>query len=64
MAQLLTYKFSKLGDYFGSACSFFSSNHRTSKNRFDFRFVTTKEVLLTLKKWNSNKPSGPSDIPP
>ena len=63
MAQLLNYKFSKLGDYKGSACNFFPTKHRTSKNSFDFRFVTTKEVLLTLKKLNSNKPSGPSDIP-
>ena len=43
--------------------TFFPTNHRTSKNSFDFRFVTTKEVLLTLKNLNSNKPSGPSDIP-
>ena len=63
MAQLLNYKFSKLGDYIGSACNFFPTNHRTSKNSFDFRFVTTKEVLLTLKNLNSNKPSGPSYIP-
>ena len=49
MAPLLNYKFSKLGDYIGNACNFFPANHRTSKNSFDFRFVTTKEVLLTLK---------------
>ena len=63
MAQLLNYKFSKLGENIGSACNFFLTNHRTSKNSSDFRFVTTKELLLTLKNLNSNKPSGPSDIP-
>ena len=57
MAQLLNYKFAKLGDYIGSACNFFSTNHRTSKNSFDFRFVTKKRSLT-----DSNKPSGPSDI--
>ena len=55
MAQLLNYKFSKLGDYIGSACNFFTTNHRTSKNSFDFRFVTTKEVLLTLLGIQSTK---------
>ena len=62
MAQLLNYKFSKLGDYIGSACNFFPTKHRTSKNSFHFRFVTTKEVLLTLKNLNSNKPSGPNNF--
>ena len=62
MAQLLN-NFSELGDYIESACNFSPTNHRTSKNRFDFRFVTTKGVLITLKNLNSNKPSGPSDIP-
>ena len=41
----------------------FPTNQRTSENSFDFRLVTTKEVLPTLKNLNSNKPSGPSDIP-
>ena len=63
MAQLLNYNFSKIGDYIRSACNFFPTNHSTSQNHFDFRFVTTKEVLLTLKNLNSNKPSDPSDIP-
>ena len=63
MAQLLSCKFSKLGDYIGSACIFFPTNHRISQNNFDFRFVITKEVLLTLKNLKLNKPSGPSDIP-
>ena len=52
MCQLLNYKLSKLGNYIGSACS-----------SFDFRFVTTKEVSLTLKNLNWIKPSGFSDIP-
>ena len=63
IAQLLNYKFSKLGDYIGSAYNFFPTNHRKSKNSFDFRFVNKKEVLLTLKNLNLNKPLGPSDIP-
>ena len=63
MAELFNYDFSKLGEYLESACNFFPTKYRTSKNSFDFRFVTTKEVLLTLKRLNSNKPSGPSDIP-
>ena len=63
MAQLLNFKFSKLGDYIGIACNIFPTNHRTSKNSFDFKLVTTKEVLLKLKNLISNKPSGPSDIP-
>ena len=46
VAQLLNYKFSKLSDYIGSACNFFPTKHRLSKNSFDFRFVTTKEVFL------------------
>ena len=32
MTQLLNYKFSKLGDYIGSACNFIPTNRRTSKN--------------------------------
>ena len=63
MAQLLNYQFSKSGDYIGSACNFFLTNHKTSQNIFDLRFVTTKEVLLILKILNSKKPSGLSDIP-
>ena len=43
--------------------TFFPTNHRTYKNSFDFRFVTKKEVSLTLKLLNSNKTSGLSDIP-
>ena len=63
IAQLLIYKFSILADYIGSACNFFPINHKTSKNSFDFRFVTTKEVILTLKNLNSNNVSVSSDIP-
>ena len=60
MAQLLNFNFPKLGEYIGNASKFFPTNHRTSKNSFDFRFLSTKE---DSKKFNSNKPFGPLYIP-
>ena len=49
MAQLLNFNFPKLGEYIGNANKFFPTNHRTSKNSFDFRFLTTKEDSKKIK---------------
>ena len=51
IANLLNYKFSALGDYFGK------------KEQYQFRYTTTKEIFDILNYLNVKKPLGPSLFP-
>ena len=66
IANLLNFKFSVLGEYFGERKKFdktlFSADTGNA-NRFFFKFVTCKEVHDLIKCLNVNKPLGPSKIP-
>ena len=65
IANLLNFKFSVLGEYFGESKkidkTLFSADTGNA-NRFFFKYVTCKEVHL-IKCLNVNKPLGPSKIP-
>ena len=64
--DLLNFKFSVLGEYFGESIKFdktlFSVDTRNA-NRFFFKYVTCKEVHDLMKCLNVNKPLGPSKFP-
>ena len=66
IANLLNFKFSVLGEYFGESKKFdktlFSADTGNA-NGFFFKYVTCKEVHDLIKCLNVNKPLGPSKIP-
>ena len=66
IANLLNFKFSVLGKYFGERKKFdetlFSADTGNA-NRFVCKHVTCKEVHDLIKCLNVNKPSGPSKTP-
>ena len=62
IVNLLNYRFSKLGDYFGKARPYEKSTQTNNGKSFSFRFVTLKEVLHHLKTLNTSKPLAPTEI--
>ena len=64
IANLLNYKFSALGEYFGKKEQYhFRINPARHSNNFIFRYTTTKEIFDVLNNLNVKKPLGPSLIP-
>ena len=64
IANLLNYKFSALGEYFGKKEQYqFCINPALHSNKFIFRYTTTKEIFDILNNSNVKKPLGPSLIP-
>ena len=66
IANLLNYRFSKLGDYLGGIRTF--SEERIDgatehKSKFKFYPIRIFECTTIVKQLNSNKPLGPSNIP-
>ena len=62
--NILNYKFSPLGEYFGEKEQYqFRNNPARHSNKFIFRFTTTKEIFDILNNLNVKKPLGPSLIP-
>ena len=49
IVNLLNYRFSELGDYFGKARPYEMSTRTNNRKTISFRFVTSKEVLHHLK---------------
>ena len=68
IAELLTYKFSKLGEYLGRSRSappnFRETEHEKDSNCFGFRSFAVREVTDELLRIRKNKPRGPSPFPP
>ena len=68
IAELLNYKFSKLGEYLGRSKSappnFRETEHEQVFNCFGFRSFAVREVTDELLPLRKNKPRGPSPIPP
>ena len=62
MANLLNYRFSKLGDYSGVVKKFISSEHLINEE-FQFQPISIYECRKQIKSLNINKPLGPSNIP-
>ena len=68
ITNLLNNKFATLGD-FNSLISYRHEEEiksppiTTTRIRFDSRYVTSKEVLDSLRQLNGNKPLGPSQVP-
>ena len=62
MANLLNYRFSKLGDYSGVVKKFISSEHLIN-DEFQFQPISIYECRKQIKSLNINKPLGPSNIP-
>ena len=62
MADLMNYRFSRLGDYFGK-----NQPHNYCKkndnNNFYFRFITSQECRTQIMKLSVHNPLGPSSIP-
>ena len=64
IANLLNYKFSALGEYFGKKEQYqFCNNAARHSNKFIFRYTTAKEIFDMLNNLNVKKPLGPSLIP-
>ena len=64
IANLLNYKFSALGEYFGKKEQYqFCNNPARHSNKLIFRYTTTKEIFDILNNLNDKKPLGPSLIP-
>ena len=63
IANLLHYKFSKIGDFVGS----FSNHNETfkfaTKKKFKLKPISIYESQKVLRSLTCNKPSGPSNIP-
>ena len=62
MADLMNYRFSRLGDYFGKNqpqkyCK------KNDNNNFNFRFITSQECRTQIMNLSVHKPLGPSSIP-
>ena len=68
IAELLNYKFSKLGEYLGRSRSappnFKETEHEQDSNCFGFRSFAVREVTDELLRLRKDKPRGPSPIPP
>ena len=68
IAELLNYKFSKLGEYLGRSRSappnFRETEHEQDFNCFGFRSFAVREVTNELLRLRKDKPRGPSPIPP
>ena len=64
IANLLNYRFSKLGDYIGNYQTYVPRrNTEKTFNEFKFQPISIYECKKYLKKLNTNKPLGPSEIP-
>lgn len=63
ISELLNYKFSTLGTYYGRKREFIPRANTLHKKTFSFRFVTSKETLNELLHLNPNKPNGPAEVP-
>ena len=64
MANLLNFRFSKLGQYKGpKVYRALREKNNLSKRTFSFRFVTYKECHDALRHLKVSKPQGPSSIP-
>ena len=68
IVNILNYKVATLGDLnnlnrYRPEEQIKSKPIRTTRSRFNFRYVLSKEVLDTLRQLNGNKPLGPSQIP-
>ena len=64
IANLLNYKFSALGEYFGKKEQYqFCDIPARHSNKFIFRYTTTKEIFDVLNNLKVKKPLGPSLIP-
>ena len=63
IANLLNYKFSKLGEFLLNKPTIKQNFQQINPNLFSFRFFTTFECRKALNNLNKNKPLGPSTIP-
>ena len=66
IANLLNYRFSKLGEYFGQARQYMSTTSKEIQNnnrKISLQPISIIECKKHLKRLNKNKPLGPSDIP-
>ena len=63
MANLLNYRFSRLGDYLGEYKSYIIWQDTVNKNEFSFQPISLFECKKQIKILNVNKPLGPSKIP-
>ena len=66
IANLLNYRFSKLGEYFGQARQYMNTTSEEIQNnnrKFSLQPISIFECNKHLKRLNKNKPLGPSDIP-
>ena len=68
IAELLNYKFSKLGEYLGRSRSappnFRETEHKQDFKCFGFRSFAVREVNEEILRHRKDKPRGPSPIPP
>ena len=66
IANLLNYRFSNLGEYFGQARQYMSTTSNEIQNndrKFSLQLISIFECKIHLKRLNKNKSLGPSDIP-
>ena len=64
IANLLSYRFSKLGDYLGKQKPYTENSHDSKTSApFMFHPISLYECKRHLKTLNKNKPIGPSNIP-
>ena len=63
IANLMNYKFSKLGEYLLNKRTIKQNFQQINPNMFSFRFFTTFECRKALSKVNKNKPLGRLTIP-
>ena len=64
IANLLNYRFSKLGDYLGKQKPYIENSHDSKTSApFTFHPISLYECKRHLKTLNKNKPKGPSNIP-
>ena len=63
IANLLNYKYSKLGDFLGKPATYIEPNNSITRKEFTFKPISLYECKKLVRKLNSNKPLGPSNIP-
>ena len=66
IANLLNYRFSKLGEYLGQTRQYINNTSKEIKNnnkKFSIQPISLFECKKHLKRLNKNKPLGPSNIP-
>ena len=63
VANLLNYRFSKLGDYLGETKIYPKSNEVLCQKKFQFQPISLFQCKKLIKNININKPLGPSSIP-